>query len=90
MCVCVCMCACVRVCVCVVCVHVCRVRIQCLPGKMGRFESISARMQPMDQVSTGGREGEDTNERLHTHDAMLLTTPTQTCTHHNTRTRTPL
>ena len=37
------------------CVSECGVRIQCLPGKMGRLESISARMQPMDHVSTEGK-----------------------------------
>ena len=30
-------------------------RIQCFPGKMGLLESISAKMQPTDQMSTVGR-----------------------------------
>ncbi len=28
-------------------------RIQCFPGKIGRFDSISARIHPTDQMSTG-------------------------------------
>ena len=36
-----------------ICRHVPR-RIQCLPGNIGRLESISARIQPTDQMSTSG------------------------------------
>ena len=31
-------------------------RIQCFPGKIGRLESNSARIHPMDQISTGREE----------------------------------
>lgn len=28
------------------------IRIQCFPGKIGRFDNISAKIQPTDQMST--------------------------------------